>query len=625
MVGDADKPIDARIKKKIFPRNLTARADTTVRGNPANARPESGVDNTHPGLEFDQRNLDKTFFPGLVFEFQYLLGARLAEVHPGLFTYECDVRPTDVDGDIYLWYVFGAFGAQPQQPRLVDLFGTDGYEVLRMVHDLEPGPLVVIIGRLPDPEDRAQIEEWLRAGISFADLISKAVAGERPTAAPPLRDPAGKLLAAVLVGHRAEYLDANGVIMPSAVPPGGLTRSLCAPWQWDFADCGCHYWAANKPDIVIGPEGGPQTLNFQRDRDTLGQPGDPRKYESWIAGEMTQPQMLLRWETLPFVLAEQEATAWRRPDPGKVDNLWSRERIIQELTYLAGVEHALCVEYLYAHYSLDAPEKMPKNGLEGQTLDVFRAATEMFTIAVDEMRHLRWVNEALQLLGAPRCLNRATEHGLLDERKDWKFGLTPLTPERLQLFIDVEAPSQNITSDLDGLYTHILVSLQRQPDDYGDIWQRLVEVIKLIIDEGQGHFERLTRIQELLAPYDCTKYLRLLGGPTPEKKAENKQLQELADSYYHTLLSGLEKAFSEKEHLRGELLKQARRSMYNLHEVGHLLADRGVGLLFSMPKPDGSPPHAKVHKSRARSHGILAMLASAADQKVKRLVSQHSV
>ena len=54
---------------KIFPRNLTARAITSVIGNPATTRLESGVGNCFPGLEFDHRNLDRRFFPGLVVEF----------------------------------------------------------------------------------------------------------------------------------------------------------------------------------------------------------------------------------------------------------------------------------------------------------------------------------------------------------------------------------------------------------------------------------------------------------------------------------------------------------------------------------------------------------------------------
>src|SRR6266566_2018402 len=62
----SDNPLKSM---KLFPRNLTARADTVVRGNPVTTRPESGVDNAWPGLEFDHRGMEKFFFPGLVFEF----------------------------------------------------------------------------------------------------------------------------------------------------------------------------------------------------------------------------------------------------------------------------------------------------------------------------------------------------------------------------------------------------------------------------------------------------------------------------------------------------------------------------------------------------------------------------
>lgn len=55
--------------KKVFPRNLTARAAYRVSGNPVVTRPEDAVANCYPGLEVDVRNLDRRFFPGLVFEF----------------------------------------------------------------------------------------------------------------------------------------------------------------------------------------------------------------------------------------------------------------------------------------------------------------------------------------------------------------------------------------------------------------------------------------------------------------------------------------------------------------------------------------------------------------------------
>jgi hypothetical protein len=54
-------------KPRVTPRNLTARAAYRAAGNPANTRLESAVGNCFPGLEMDVRDLDRRFFPGLVF------------------------------------------------------------------------------------------------------------------------------------------------------------------------------------------------------------------------------------------------------------------------------------------------------------------------------------------------------------------------------------------------------------------------------------------------------------------------------------------------------------------------------------------------------------------------------
>ena len=48
---------------------MTARAAKQVDGNPDISRPEDAVGNCYPGLDIDVRNLDRRFFPGLVFEF----------------------------------------------------------------------------------------------------------------------------------------------------------------------------------------------------------------------------------------------------------------------------------------------------------------------------------------------------------------------------------------------------------------------------------------------------------------------------------------------------------------------------------------------------------------------------
>lgn len=597
-------------KRKIFPRNLTAFASTVVRGNPANARPESGVDNTHPGLEFDQRNLDKSFFPGLVFEFQFLHGARLVEIRQELFTTPVDLGPADTNGDVYLYYVYGAFGLTPDQPRLAELHRTDGrsdgYEVLRTVHDLEPGRIMVVVGTR-DSSDLALLGPV--AGMEFAAALQDPKSYIRPSSDPPeakvYRDPAtGKLLAAILVGNRADYLDARGVIAAGVVPPGDLTRSLCAPWQWDFADCGCHYWASNKPDIVIGPQkaGDPvlhpdqlQTLNFQRrDRTTVKPPATT--YEEWTKDVLTQPEMIRAWETLPFVIAEQETTRAKRPVLITDSRPWTKEEVIDELRYLATIEHALSIEYLYAFYSIFAPRDEPSKDALPKVRDSFTAAQVVRSIAVDEMRHFRWVNEALKILGADICLERADNFNPLNKpnRISGHFQLRPLTKDCLDDFIQVEAPSRSIDQPdkLDGLYTHMLRSLDSGTIGIADAErQRIAEIVKLIIEEGHEHWERFKRVKKLLANHNDEDYLRVRGGPVapPEDspyKGHIEALQATGNWAYGLILSGIRDAFDDPPKARASHIKGARLTMYSLDDIGQELADHGFGMFFELPNAE---------------------------------------
>jgi hypothetical protein len=60
----------------------------------------------------------------------------------------------------------------------------------------------------------------------------------------------------------------NAMISKALGEPGALTQSLCSPWQADYRECGCWYWAASRPDFVNN-EPGTERGHFwmQRDRD----------------------------------------------------------------------------------------------------------------------------------------------------------------------------------------------------------------------------------------------------------------------------------------------------------------------------------------------------------------------
>lgn len=88
--------------------------------------------------------------------------------------------------------------------------------------------------------------------------------------------------------------------------PGELTQSLCSPWQNDFRDCGCFYWAASRPDFVNVVEGSGQGHNWMdagRTTDGAGNPlyvGDTIRHEDLFRG----------WESpeiLRFVVGGRDA------------------------------------------------------------------------------------------------------------------------------------------------------------------------------------------------------------------------------------------------------------------------------------------------------------------------------
>jgi len=599
-----DDAVPVTGQTKLFPRNLTARAAYVVRGNPVSARPESGVENTHPGLEWDQRNLDCFFFAGLSLEFQFIDGARVVGIDPARLPAGSGLLEGDAGKDLRLLYIYGRFGAAPETYVLRELAGLDGYDVLRTIRDLEQGHVLVVVGRtltLADAGSADAIGQYFSvlSGLQAAD--GSAWPDAKTLALPVTRDPNGVLLLAALAGTRAEFVASDGVIDPAVVAPGELTRSLCAPWQWDFADCGCHYWASSKPDIVVGAEGGAQTLNFQRVRNKAPAGPPAKDYAQWTADLISSQDMINHWQTLPFVVSERETETLPPPRAVIARAPMTTDAIIEELRYLATVEHALTVNYLYAHYSVDAPPHPPKPPAEGAAQvvidayhlvnDRYRAAREVFMIGVDEMRHFRWANEALAILGGQPSFGRA-ENFIVHARegdRHYPVKIRPLTKRTLDFLIWVESPSRGPNDeDIDGMYTRILDALPSVAGLSDRQRLRLMEVVKLIIDEGHGHWERLKKVKTLLGSQTEAEYLRL-GKPVrllregTQADLHKADLQALGDLYYRTLLDGIVQAFRQPAAQRDAIMKQAHRVMRDLHELAHGMASEHVTPLFSYP------------------------------------------
>ncbi len=50
--------------------------------------------------------------------------------------------------------------------------------------------------------------------------------------------------------------DDTAVISKALADPGELTQGLCSPWQNDYRECSCYYWASARPDYInVEPAG----------------------------------------------------------------------------------------------------------------------------------------------------------------------------------------------------------------------------------------------------------------------------------------------------------------------------------------------------------------------------------
>ncbi|MGK7940652.1 MAG: ferritin-like domain-containing protein [Crocosphaera sp.] len=592
---------------KIFPRNLTARAAYIVPGNPTVSRPEDGVDNSYPGLEMDVRNLQKYFFPGLYFEVYRQGGARLAGLTPpdrAAQWLNLGLKETDIQDNIYLWVLQGktASNQDATNPPIIDFVNTEGLGGLygwRKINALFPGKVAVVIGSAP-PSNGDQLEA----------AKAKLLEGWNSNQSSLQRDSNGKLEYGVLIAQRAPYLSSEGVIDPDVYRPGELTRTLCTPWTYDFRDCQCFYWASNKPDVVAGEDDKYPYLNFQRKNRAV----DPQtedianSYQARREREIDYAEMMIDWEQLRPVVNGRECGESYKPEAPPPGPILTLEEIKTELTYLATVEHALAVQYLYAYYSVNAPQDEPDDP-DLRSFRLWKGANEIFSIAIDEMRHLRWANQVLKLLGSPTIIKRAAKLG---RRFELPFYLQSLSSPQLQWFIDVERPSRSTRVGLDGMYVGIQTSLQQLSANEIDpeTQRRAVEIIKLIIDEGEGHYVRFSTAQQNLAFFDdagrgnLPQYIRdghwsqqgdprsdvpggvLYGQPHRETQGtQGAKLQLQSDALYLLLLILLKIAFAMKdEHLSGLSLRQAIACMFKMNDVNFQLATQNMTPLFTIPE-----------------------------------------
>jgi hypothetical protein len=209
----------------IDPKNLSAQLQYPGAGNPPSTQPDSAISNCFPGLETDFRNVWKHILTGIeLHESSNLVVGVEKGVDERLQVLASGYRLLSIE-DIPM--TVGVKGPKtlggPTEPLTDTGFGEstmplEWSNALAGLLNREQRMVRCKFQSIKDPNDTPEFSLWLR---EFFER--RSVGGELVT---------------------------TPVIERSLASPGELTQSLCSPWQNDYRECACFYWAASRPDYV---------------------------------------------------------------------------------------------------------------------------------------------------------------------------------------------------------------------------------------------------------------------------------------------------------------------------------------------------------------------------------------
>jgi hypothetical protein len=238
------------VTKGLTPRNLSAQIRHEAQGNPISSRPVTSVANCCPGLEVDFRAVWRRLFKGIELREYDNLVLRV------------------VDGE-------GSPGAVADKT----LKSLQGRRLLRVHVPVPQGARIAVPMATPikgpassDPDGRIDLTTNQNPFALAAMEWSNALAYVLPHAGKTLRCDFSevswdqqqpfvenkKKAVSVELEVRPFFEDDTAVISEALAKAGELTQGLCSPWQNDYRECSCYYWASARPDFVnvgVGADG----------------------------------------------------------------------------------------------------------------------------------------------------------------------------------------------------------------------------------------------------------------------------------------------------------------------------------------------------------------------------------
>ncbi len=227
--------------------NLTAQLNYEAIGNPISSRPVTSVANCCPGLEVDFRAVWRRMFKGIVLrEYDNLV----IDVDPDV----TDPAIIALVGQQLLRVRFSRHGAVPQFLMYTPMLGpasSDPEGEIRLTTQFNPQGVAAV--------------EWSNAlaAVVLRGRSGKHVFCDFTKDLPPDQKDQMQEISEKPKNYRTMKFEVRNFFDPGTAvisdvlaSPGELTQGLCSPWQNDYRECSCYYWASARPDFInVEPAG----------------------------------------------------------------------------------------------------------------------------------------------------------------------------------------------------------------------------------------------------------------------------------------------------------------------------------------------------------------------------------
>jgi hypothetical protein len=255
-------------------------------------------------------------------------------------------------------------------------------------------------------------------------------------------------------------------------------------------------------------------------------------------------------------------------DPGAVSGPLTSAQVLDELEFLAAVEHALIVECLSVHCALGHDLAADEGGAATQPGS--DAAAAAASLAQSQM--FRFKNITSALLGAGRG---SAQLGRADSISSPSVAPVPLGPPTAAQLGQLPDREEGIARAVDERYTLLAPAVTSAPVFAG---QALDDLQSVIVTSGPTHAAAFASLREALGTLAPADVLRVTRRDPAD--AFEQRLLDISDQSYALTLSILGFQFTPDG---GFFLGLAVSAMNGLDAINRVLAQRGLLPPFTLP------------------------------------------